>query len=296
MLVGVHENYQGPQATLFERTAQSFPGTEVTREFEANIINPQDLVKRVVARCQQIWAQGKTAVWSFKPSPADVASGAWKPFVTALAQYVKANNLQGRLIVCIWHEPENDFKTPAEFVSLYNAVHGWLKDVDPTILTTHAALGYFYRNISVATAKKWITNADVHSIDIYSGRSFPLATTLATSKAFQTWKAALPAGAKWGVSERGFIADSTQSAVRVAAINSEADYLVSLSDTDRPYFYIIWNTPGVENDPKIVLDAAGSSAVNKMFSRLSQVVCPLCHGSGFAAQGVSYVITSTPQQ
>lgn len=288
MLIGVHES----TTDQFARTAASFPLTEVTREFEANVIGPQDLVKRVKARCQSAWSAGKTVVWSFKPDAAAVDSGRWQSDVTALAQYLKANNLSGQTIVCIWHEPENDFKNPADFVRMFNTVHDWLKAVDPNIKTTHAALGYYYRNVTVATAKKWITKADIHSIDIYSGRSFPLSMTLATSKSFQTWKAALPSGAKWGVSERGFIADASKSAERVAAINAEADYLNGLAEADRPAFYIVWNTAGTENDPTIVLDSAGATAINELMSRLARIVCPLCKGTGYAEAGSSYVIVS----
>lgn len=284
MKIGVHENYQGPKATTFARTAESFPRTEVTREFDGAPITPQDVVRKMVHLCQPLWDAGKVPVWSFKPTPADVKSGAWKPFILALGQYIKDNNLQGRVIVCFWHEPENDvpkyFKNAADFVGYFNTLHDWLTSVDPSIVTTHAALGYQYRNLTIGQAKAWITKCTVHSIDIYSGRSFPLGMTLANSKAFQTWKASRPSGSQWGVSERGWIADATGSEQRAASIDAEADYLVSLAPADRPVFYIVWNTEGVENDPKIILDAAGTAAVNRMFDRLSQVVCPLCHGTG----------------
>lgn len=283
MKVGVHENYQGPKATTFAKTVASFPLAAVTREFEGNVLQPQDLVKRLVGRCQAIWDAGKVPVWSFKPDPAAVDSGRWEPYVTALGKYIKDNGLQDRVIVCIWHEPENDFKNPADFVRLYDRVHDWLKAVDPTIQTTHAALGYFYRNVSAATAQKWVTKADIHSVDIYSGRSFPVQMTLADSKPFQTWKASRPAGSKWGVSERGWIADAAGSAARVTSINAEAEYLAQLAPVDQPDFYIVWNTEGVENDPKIILDKAGVDAVNRLFERLTrvaQVVCPTCHGTG----------------
>ncbi len=291
MLVGVHENYQGNRATTFARTAGSFPGTEVTREFTADVLQPQDLVRHLVARCQPIWEASKVTVWSFKPDAAAVDSGRWKPHVEALAAYIKKNRLQSKVIVCVWHEPENDFRQPEDFVRLYNTVHDWIKSVDPSIQTTHAALGFYYRNVSAPTAKRWITKADIHSIDIYSGRSFPLDMTLGTSKAFQTWRKALPAGAKWGVSERGWIADSTKAVERVASIEAEAEWLAALPVAERPAFYIVWNTPGTENDPKIVLDNAGTAAVNKLFGRLSQVVCPLCQGTGFAEAGKQYVVT-----
>lgn len=288
MMVGIHEQYQGSKATTFARTAQSFPRTEVTREFEAGVIAPQDLITRMVARCTQTWNGGGVAVWSFKPNPPDVANGKWKPYIQALARYIKDQQLERKVIICIWHEPENDvpkwFKNASEFVRLFNTVQSWLFEVNPEITTTHAALGYWYRNVSVSQAATWVTKCTIHSIDIYSGRSFPLGMTLANSKAFATWEESRPKGARWGVSERGWIADESRSEERTASIKAEADYLVSLDLVSRPDFYIVWNTEGTENDPTIILDAAGRDAVNEMFDRLSTavtaIVCPLCGGTG----------------
>lgn len=284
MKVGVHEDYQGPRALTWGVTAQRFPLAEVTREFEGGVLEPQDLIGRIIARCGQIWAAGKTAVWSFKADPVNVANGQWMSYVHALAQYIKDNHLQDKVVVVIWHEPENDvpkyFKNAADFVRYFNTVQSWLFDVDPTIVTSHAALGYWYRNVSVGQAKAWVTNCTIHSIDIYSGRSFPLSMTLGTSKAFATWKASRPVGSRWGVSERGWIANSARFEERIASINAEADYLGELPTDQQPDFYVVWNTEGTENDPTIILDQGGMDAVNGMFDRITQVECPTCHGTG----------------
>lgn len=306
MKIGIHENYQGKTATTLARTASRFPLMGVTREFEANALPAQDLVKRMVARCQPAWDAGKTAVWSFKPRLQDVVSGAWQPYILTLGQYIKDKGLQDRVVVVIWHEPENDFTDPAEFVTLFNIVHDLLMRVDPTIVTSHAALGYYYRNISVEAARRWTTKATIDSIDLYSGRSFPIQMTLGTSTAFQTWKQSRPAGRPWGVSERGWIANADMSSLRVQSIWAETDWLMSLPAADRPAFYCVWNTVGTENDPLIVLDKAGESAVNYMFQKLSTLAgttpakpvgtppapgpaassqCPMCKGSGTADPG-----------
>lgn len=304
MKIGIHENYQGKTPTTLERTASRFPLLQVTREFEAGALPAQDLVKRMVARCQPAWDAGKTAVWSFKPAPADVASGAWEPYVLRLAHHIKDKGLQDRLVVVIWHEPENDFDDPAEFVTLFDTVHDWLMSVDPTIVTSHAALGYYYRNISVEAARRWTTKATIHSIDLYSGRSFPLQMTLGTSTAFRTWKQSRPAGARWGASERGWIANAGMSQLRVESIDAEADWLAALPVDDLPDFYCVWNTVGTENDPAIVLDDAGEAAVNRLFQRLSAppvrpgpvpapaaVTCPLCQGAGTVQPGKYVIVT-----
>lgn len=297
MIVGVHEQYTGSGATTFARTVQAFPLSAVSREFVATPITAQNLIPKLIAACQPAWEQGKAVAWSFKPMPADVASGAWKPFIVQLAQYIKDNGLQQKVIIVIWHEPENDvpkyFKSAADFVTLFNTVHEWLMSVDPSIVTSHAALGYQYRNMTPLQAAAWVTKATVHSIDIYSGKSFPLAMTLGTSTPFAIWKASRPLGSRWGVSERGWIADSTKSAARVASIDAEAQWLAMLPPANQPDFYIVWNTVGTENNPDIVLDEAGRAAVNRMFARLVRTVCPLCSGSGYVEPGQDIVIVRT---
>lgn len=271
MLVGVHEDYWNAKArTTLSATLKAFPATAVGREFYSDIATASlpSLISPMVTKCAPFWAAGQSVVWSFKPNPADVANGKLKPLVSQLADYIQHAGLANRVYLCIWHEPENDFKIGPEFVRMFNTVHGWLKAVEPAIQTTHAALGYYYRNITPAQAKQWITQADVHSIDLYSGRSFPIAMTLPDSKAYQTWKAALPAGSRWGVSERGFIAAPADSAARVRTINSEAAWLAGLKPAERPEFFVTWNTPGTENDPKIPLDAPARDAMNALFARV----------------------------
>lgn len=312
MKIGIHENYQGKTPTTLARTAARFPLMQVTREFEGGALPAQDLVKRMVARCKTAWEAGMTAVWSFKPAVADVTSGAWRPHIHNLAQYIKDHQLQDQVVVVVWHEPENDFKHAADFVSLFNTVHDWLMAVDPTIVTSHAALGYYYRNISVEAARRWTTKSTIHSIDLYSGRSFGIEMTLGTSTGFATWKQSRPASARWGVSERGWIANAGMSKLRVDSIRAETDWLVALPAADRPDFYCVWNTVGVENDPLIVLDGPGEAAVNDMFTRLAALnapptpaptpepaptpapapaptACPLCEGHGTVPPG-NYVI------
>ncbi len=294
MKLGVHENYQGPLARSVAQTVAAFPLAEVTREFEAGILEPQSLVTRIERRCGPVWAAGKTAVWSFKPNAAMVLSGAWQPYITALGRYLAAEGRADKTDVVIWHEPENDMGAE-QFVTLFNTVHDWLKAASGgVVVTSHAALGWRYRNWTVEQASHWVTRADIHSIDLYSGRSFPLAMTCQTSVAFQVWKESRPAGTRWGVSERGWIADPTGTAQRVAAIDAEAEWLRALPVAEQPDFYIVWNTPGVENDPKIVLDAGGVAAVNDLFGDLTQVECPLCHGAGTVPPGTTLPEPATP--
>lgn len=286
MKLGVHENYQGPKARSVSQTLAAFPLAEVTREFEAGVLEPQSLVTRIERRCGDAWAAGKTVVWSFKPSVPAVLNGAWKPYVEALGRYLAAAGRAEKTVVVIWHEPENDMGSET-FVQMFNTVHDWLKASSGGVVqTSHAALVWRYRNWTVEQAGHWVTRADIHSVDIYSGRSFPLDMTLGSSTAFQVWKASRPAGSRWGVSERGWIADPSGTAARVAAIDAEAEWLRSLAPAEQPDFYVVWNTVGVENDPKLVLDPDGVGAVNDLFGDLTRVQCPVCHGTGTVPPGV----------
>jgi hypothetical protein len=264
MKLGVHENYTGPTPSSLAKTAGQFPKVQVTREFEPDVLAPQSLTTRIERRCGMAWALNKTVVWSFKPEPGAVKSGAWRPHVEELARYLSAEGRAAKTVVVIWHEPENDMSAGA-FVALYNRVHEWLTAVNPAIVTSHAALGWCYRNWTVKQAARWVTQATVHSIDLYSGRSFPLDMTLQSSASFQAWKKSRPAGSRWGVSERGWIANAAGAQERAASIAAEALYLLSLTPAEQPDFYIVWNTVGVENDPDIVLDPAGAGAVNRLF-------------------------------
>jgi hypothetical protein len=282
----VHEQYQGPGARTPAQTLVRFPLARITREFEAGILQPGDLIDRFEHRCRAVLDAGMDVVWSFKPDRRAVLTGQWRPFVEALARHLSTAGLTARVVVAIWHEPENDMSAAA-FVALFNQVHDWLTAVNPAIVTCHSALGYQYRNMTMAQARAWVTRAGVHAIDLYSGRSFPLATTLQTSAPFVIWAASRPAGARWGVSERGWIADAEHWPERVLAIDHEAEYLRTLTPAEQPDFYVVWNTVGVENDPKIVLDSTGVVAVNDLFSDLSSDPCPLCAGTGRVPPGTT---------
>lgn len=314
MILGVHEQYQaGKDRTTPAETQKRFPLVEMTREFKGGVIVPQNLNPSTKNLCQKVWDQGLICNVSFKFSVAEVLNGQWKPFIDQWASTIKSQGRSAQTILTIWHEPENDKdfeNSPERFVEYFNQVHDWVKAIDPDIKTCHAALGYRYRDngqISSEEALKWVTKADINSIDIYSGRSFPLEMTLGTSTAFTRWLSTRPAGGSWAVSERGWIADEAHSAERVAAINAEFDWLMNLPDDALPAFYIVWNTEGTEGDPLIPLDAAGRDAVNDGFKRINEklnpepttqptpepsatIECPLCNGAGSVPSGCTYTV------
>lgn len=263
--MGVHEDAKPAE------TALKFPGHTATRDFTSNVIRAQDLVRLVVAACTDSWDAGQTAVWSFKPHPDDVASGAWKPFVKALAKFLKGNPGK-KTIVVIWHEPENDqpkwFKTPEDFVRLFNQVHDWLMSVWSDLVTCHAALAYKYGivkgGISDAEAPRWKTKAKLNAIDAYSGRTWPVDRILPEHPGFVRWKKYV-AGDVWAATERGFAADPDEYELRAATVRRETVWLVA----NRPVLLLIWATGGSENDPKLLADPQYEAAIAEQFAALS---------------------------
>lgn len=327
VLAGVHEQYQGTvDVTTPEATLQRFPETAVTREFNANPITPQNIVPKLKNLCQAVWDAGLVAVVSFKLTPTDVYNGKWKPFIQSAAAWLKDNGHDDDTIFVIWHEPENDvpkwFTGPAQFTLYFNIVHDWLKSAAPSLLTAHAALGYRYadKNMGTSTnpnmqpididdeeAALWgNTRADIKCIDIYSGRSFPLATILPELTGFKRWLAYTVGSSDYGVTERGWMADTAQEyADREATIRREADWLRNTPDGRRCKLWIGWLTRGTENDATLKPDSKMSAAVNYLLAKVNEpdpeptspepapvvtLECPLCHGVGKVPAGRTYTI------
>lgn len=334
-IVGIHQQYQNSDdQTTVEETLEEYPLTQATREFNANPIDPQNLIPKVENACREVWDQGLIAAWSVKPKPADVKNGKWKPYFEQLASYIKAKKLEDKFILIVWHEPENDvpkwFKDGADFVKVFNTVHDWVKGIAPGILTSHAALGYQYGdkgastgggtvpiNLDDATAKTWKTKADIHTIDLYQGRSWPLNQIMPENSAFKRWHRTIVGGSgkPWGVSERGFIADPSKPALlaqRVETIRREADWFATDPIGRDCVLLLLWDTIGTEGDQFIpIRDEAGKEAVRYYMERIMTTVpddpepepeeptgpvpitdCPLCVGSGKVPAGRTYTIVT----
>ncbi len=308
-IVGVHQQYQdGQDKTTPKDTLTVYPLTQATREFKSREIVPQNLIPSVEALCRKVWDEDLIAVYSFKPNRSAVASGAWRPFVEQLASYIRDQKLTDKFILVPWHEPENDM-TADEFVSLFNAVHAWVKNVNPRLLTCHAALGYRYRDggeIDDGEAPKWKTRADINAIDLYQGRSFPLGQIFPENSAFKRWHQFVVGGSgnPWASTERGFIAAADQQSLRADTIRREADWLATDPVGKECMLLLLWDTIGTEGDQLIpVRDQAGKDAVNYYMGKLTaepetdpepeikaQTDCPLCLGSGKVATGQTITI------
>lgn len=314
VLAGVHEQYQGKNATTPSDTRQRYPLAETTREFVSNVIKPQNLIPKFEALCGPVIEADMVAVFSVKLSVAEVLNSGWRPHIEQWASYVRDHGISDRVILVIWHEPENDvpkyFKDAEQFVTYFNKIHDWVKSRNSVIRTCHAALGYRYGDkidITDERARVWVnTKADIKAGDFYSGRSFPLSATLPELTSFKRWYAAVKAtgGTAWGITERGWTASkANEYQVRADTIRREADWVTSLPEAERPAIVILWLTEGTEDDPGLRPDALMSEAVNYYLEKVTSepespqptpevktTDCPLCMGHGVVPSETTYVI------
>jgi hypothetical protein len=272
LLLGVHES----DRSVAERAAE-FPGHGATRIFHPGVRDPEDLVACIERECGETWAAAQTAIWSFKPRPARVADGSWRPPVEDLARHLRAHRHTKPTIIVVWHEPENDignaFAAPEDFVHMFNTVHIWMRRIYRQAPTCHAALGYAYRDggMDDHTARRWRTRARIKALDAYSGRSFPLATTLPDLSGYRRWRRIIVAdNPRWAITERGWTCPAEHSATRAATIEREFAWLAA--EQVPPQVYLIWASAGREADPGLRLDAPARRAVAAGFAHLADTL------------------------
>ncbi len=267
--VGVHD--ERPPALVFA----AFPGATLTRPFIGpGVPKPgTDLVARFEAAARPTWDAGGTPVVSLKLNPADVAAGAWDDGLRALGGWLAG---QPDAVVILWHEPEDDHATPAAaraFVAAFNHGRALLKQAHPALVVAYCAMGYQWRPGSRSTAEAAVWRgvaADLYLCDVYSGKSFPASAILPEHAGFARWKKEIvdkTPGRRWGVGERGILAGPT----RAATWDREAAWLAG---TDCA-LYMVWNTPGTEDDVRWVqrdTESAGgddAAAVRELVAALA---------------------------
>lgn len=286
LLFGVHEDTD-PAHTVAR------VGGNASRVFTPGVLSPRDLVKAATAVCAPSWAAGVTAVWSFKPNPADVASGAFKPYVTELGAYLRANPAN-RTVVVIWHEPENDvgqwFGSAADFVRMFDTVAGWLRAAHPAVTCCHAALAYRYgdgRDITDRVAPTWRTSADLHCVDVYSGRTNPLDTILPELSGYRRWRQYVAGTGRWGVTERGWtigtLGKGGTAAQRSAAMAREAAWLAALPAAQQPEIYLLWSSGGTENDTGLVFDPTADAVARSITGTYAARAAATAQATAWAA-------------
>lgn len=272
LLFGVHDNDK-PTGTAARFGVNVLNATRLFAAGPVQPLPPGDLVAKLTGSCAAAWAAGWTAVWSFKPDPAAVKSGAWRPHVEALGQYLAAHP-EKKTIVVIWQEPENDvpkfFARPEDFVSMFDTVARWLRDAWPAGVVAQVAMAYRYADgvdITDAVAPRWRTSADIHLVDAYSGRSMPLNTILPELSGYRRWRKFVAGDDPWGVGERGWTCKPAESGPRAAAMERERQWLAA----NPPAVYLLWNTAGTEGDPGLIFDGPAEGAAGRILRTLADV-------------------------
>lgn len=283
--VGVHEDWTAGGRTPTQVKVR-YPGAKIGRAFIARVLSyPVDL--RPKARNVLLpYLAAKTPIvyLSAKSDVADTIRGDWDVQYRELGTYLDTLQKQhGVTIIFIpYHEPEDDL-TAAQFVPYFNRVRAAVKLGSSAIQVKPCYMSYQWllrRNGQSVGGKTdnptaWFRNiqaTDGVTVDVYSGRSFPLELTLSEHPAFRRWISYVPATWKWSVTERGWDTPSStnrtnRSALRVKTMNREfAEIRSRRGYYSRLIDYVIWSSPGTEGARGLVLDRAGEDAVARFIA------------------------------
>lgn len=257
MIFGVHEN-QSVQATK-----SRFPGVVASGPAFLGQTKPTELLLKVSKVLNGYNSPVQNPFLTFKAPPADIIAGKYDEAFRSLGDMLRSQPY-AKAYIAYWHEPENDMQG-STFTKAFSRFHQVTHELAGTdrFASVYSALAYAWRPNDNRTkdAAAWQPKfVDVFAADVYSGRSFPNTATLPEHAGFRRWQDELVKGGSWGLTERGF-----QGANRTATILREIDYLTG--SLKKPKFYLYWNTPGTENDPKWVLDAEGETAVKKLIDK-----------------------------
>jgi hypothetical protein len=237
-----------------------------------NGIAPTGLADKVAGLAKEPLSHGLVPCISFKP-PVNTPSGSYNAELTKLRDYLKT--VAQPLWLALFHEPEDNM-SGTEYRDMFKYVRSFLQ-CGPNVVFVYAANAYAWRPKSSSTADPtpWgQVNADVFAIDIYSGRSWPLATTMWELPCWDRWFGMVN-GRKWAVTERGWYS-LTPNPDRVKTIYREVEELLAGVPVKRlPEAYIYWNTEGTEKDPALLMPEA-TQAINDCMAQLApaQIVPP----------------------
>jgi hypothetical protein len=272
-LAGVHD------ARTPAQVISGFAGATVGREFVAGEQAAGDLRPKFDKLSAGWLAAGGQVYVSFKPRPADVASGAWAPWLKKLGVWLAEHP---GVKVIVWHEPEDDHSGTA-FASMFAKCRDAIKSGWQGATVAYCAMAYHWRptgNAGKSPAAWQRIVADEYLVDVYSGKTFPETAILPEHPGFTGWfdaivRPRLSGGEAiaWGIAERGF--QAKDSATRATTIRREADWLATLpgafaggAPTKRPpMLYLYWNTGGTEDNAGWILDGAGEEALRYLLAQ-----------------------------
>lgn len=224
---------------------EQFPNAPLTRRFVSGVLSPTtDLAYKVERQARPDLDAGLRPYVSFKLATADVMAGKWDAKLSFLnAAYERMPNT--RLIY--FHEPENNMKA-SDFVPAFDRVRNRL----PAFEVGYSAMAYQFRPGSLSTTDPhaWFPEADFYGCDAYSADWAPEGLApLLQHRGFMRWHAALLGSGygdmPFGLTERGFSSGGTD-AQRADLVRQDA------ADWPELDHYILWNTTGTENSPKLL--------------------------------------------
>lgn len=245
MLVGIHENQS------YEDSLDTYPLMRIVREFVGGE-GPTDLAAKVSALTFPAFAAGLVPCVSFKP-PIAVSSGGYDSELSRLRTYLET--VSNPVWLAIYHEPEDNM-SGAAYRDMFQYVRGFLQS-RPNVTYVYSANSFTWRPGDTRTADPtpWgQVAADVFAVDAYSGRSWPLDSTMWEQSWWDRWFAMVN-GRPWAVTERGWYSPD-QDPARVASIRREAEGLANREVPYLPIGYVYWNTPGAEQDPGLLMPEA----------------------------------------
>lgn len=294
MRIGIHED---PTATPKGRTPAEvlakYPKSQIGRGFSGSPpTTVQDLRPKMMNVIQPYLDSGtKVIYYSVKTDIAQTRAGNWNARYAELG--AKAADVQRQygvqVIIIPWHEPEDNFSSGTAFVHYANKVREHIKlgsngevAVKPCFMAYHWAPGSA-GSIAGKTNNpgEWFGGLNMDdgvTIDVYSGRSFPLEQTLMEHPGFSRFISLLPNTVRWSVTERGWETPSStnstnRSALRVSTMEREFNWLLSPgSPQDRCDDYIIWSSPGTEGAAGLVMDQAAEDKISEFLERASTPV------------------------
>lgn len=274
--VGVHEEPTTGGRTV-ARAQKAFPRSNMSRAFVNNVIY-SDFVRKVQGALKpHLTATDSRIYLSIKTDQSVTAKGGYRKPYGNIARYLCQHSLCTRVRLIAWHEPEDNF-TGKLYQKYFNNVQGAMNDVCPHIMVGTASNSFHWtpkwndKNKSVKGStdapEDWFVNAAFKGLDIYSGRSYPLATILPELDAFNRWHFHNVGDGEFVINERGWATPSknepeTQYELRAETILREFDWLVNDPVGQKCTDYQYWNSSGKEKDEGLVLDPIGEEALRQ---------------------------------
>lgn len=206
--------------------------------------------KSIPAAGKEAWrdADAPHHFYSVKPPNGDIAGfidGKYDKQLGAVAKDLPAGTR-----FTVFHEPEDNMSGP-DFAKVAKKTVSVVKGANAGAEVWYVAMAYQWRTNSkgnVTTNKGWIDAAKVVDgvgVDVYASKSHFVA--MEDDKGFQRWWAEIvkPSGKKWGVIERGVVADSGTKA-RVDTLTKDW----ALAKSRKADMFLYWNAAEYElTDP-----------------------------------------------